>query len=97
MASVSKQDLIKKIAEHTGKSAKESGEFLGAFVESVKESLSAGDEVRLIGFGVFSAKKTAARTATNPRTREKVDVPESVKVRFVAGKELAESVKDLKL
>jgi hypothetical protein len=51
--------------------------------------------IELRNFGVFEVKKRAARKARNPRTGEKVFVPEKFVVTFKPGKEMEERVHEL--
>jgi hypothetical protein len=53
--------------------------------------------IELRNFGVFEVKKRAARKARNPRTGDKVSVPEKFVVTFKPGKEMEERVKQLEL
>ena len=92
MASVTKQDLIKKVVTKTSKTNKDVTEVISATLDAVRECLEAGDEVRLINFGVFSVKKSAARPGVNPKTREKMEVPAKMRVKFAPGKELNDAV-----
>lgn len=89
---VGRQDLIKKVATKANKSAKETTEFVNATLDAIKESLESGETVRLVGFGVFSVKDTAASVRVNPQTREKINVPARKRVKFTAGKELNDAV-----
>ncbi len=97
MASVSKNDLIKKVVAKTSKTNKDVTEIITATLDAIRESLEAGDEVRLINFGVFSVKKSAERAGVNPKTREKMTVPEKMRVKFAPGKELNDAVANVKL
>ena len=45
-----------------------------------------------MGFGSFEVKERAARTAVNPSTKAKMDIPASKTVAFKAGKALKDSV-----
>lgn len=92
MPSVTKPDLVRKVAEKTGQSAKDSEAVVNAVLDSVRESLEAGDEVRLVGFGVFAARESAERQGVNPKTREKITVPAQMRVRFSPGKLLNDAV-----
>ncbi len=92
MTSVTKQDLVKRIVAKTGKTNKEIGEILSATLDSIRECLETGEEVRLINFGVFSVRKSAARPGVNPKTGAKMEVPEKMRVKFAPGKELNEAV-----
>jgi DNA-binding protein HU-beta len=89
---IGRQDLIKLVATKAGKSAKETTEFVNSTLESIKEQLEKGETVRLVGFGVFSVKDTAASVRVNPQTREKINVPARKRVKFTAGKELNDAV-----
>ena len=51
--------------------------------------------IELRNFGVFEVKKRAARKARNPRTGQRVDVPEKYVVTFKPGKEMEEKVRQL--
>ncbi len=75
---MNKQELLRAVSEKSGMTLKDSGLFYEAFVEVVKDELKKGEKIALVGFGTFSAKKREARTAINPRTKAKVNVPATV-------------------
>jgi DNA-binding protein HU-beta len=89
---VGRQELIKRVAAKSNKSIKESTAFVNATLDTIRESLETGDSVRLVGFGVFSVRDTAASQRVNPQTREKITVPARKRVKFTPGKELNEAV-----
>ena len=45
------------------------------------------------GFGKFEVKSRPARTGVNPKTREKIQIPESKSPSFKAAKALKDAVK----
>jgi DNA-binding protein HU-beta len=92
MAAVGKTELVSRLAQSTGKSNKETAEVVTATLDAIRDALKAGDEVRLVGFGSFAVKTSAARTGVNPQTRAKIQVPAKQRVRFSPGKELSEAV-----
>jgi len=96
MASMTKQDLIKKVVAKTNKTNRDVTEIMTATLDAIREALETGDEIRLINFGVFSVKESAARTGVNPQTREKIEVPAKMRVKFAPGKELNDAVEALK-
>jgi DNA-binding protein HU-beta len=61
--------------------------------DSIADTLKKGEDVSVAGFGIFSAKMRAARTARNPRTGEPIDVPAMRVPKFRASKALKDSVK----
>lgn len=89
---MNKTELLNALAEKTELSKKDAEKVLNSFVESVTESLVAGDKVQLIGFGTFEVKARPARTARNPRTGEEIKIAASKAPVFKAGKALKEKV-----
>ena len=89
---VGRQELTKRIASQTGLTQKKAGEVLEATLENIRDSLNSGHEVRLVGFGSFKVRESAARKGVNPRDRKPIQVPAKNRVRFSPGKELSEAV-----
>lgn len=90
---MTKKELVDVIAAKTEMTKKDSETALNAVVEAIKEALVKGDDIRLVGFGTFSVKETAARTGRNPKTGEEIKIPAGKKVAFKASKELKEALK----
>lgn len=65
---------------------------IDATLAVISEALAKGEDVALVGFGSFSVRTQKARTARNPQTGEKVQVPAKKVVTFKAGKGLKEAV-----
>jgi DNA-binding protein HU-beta len=89
---VGRQDLTRRIASQAKLSQKQAGEVLETILDTIRESLQEGKEVRLVGFGSFKVRESHARKGVNPRTREAIEVPAKDRVRFFPGKELADAV-----
>lgn len=85
---MTKTELVSAIADRSGLNKNQAKDALDAFVASVSDSLKAGQEVRLIGFGSFMPVKRAAGLARNPKTGEKVKRPASHTCRFKVGDSL---------
>ncbi len=92
MAAIGKTELIRRVAQSSGKSNKETADLVNNTLDAIRDALKAGEEVRLVGFGSFSVKTTKARTGVNPQTRAKIQVPAKRRVRFSPGKELDDAV-----
>jgi nucleoid DNA-binding protein len=56
---------------------KEAELWYSCFVDSIKELLRQEKEVRLTSFATFSIRKRAARIGFNPKSKQKVSLPES--------------------
>jgi nucleoid DNA-binding protein len=89
---VGRQELSKRIAKQAKLSQKQASEVLEATLTAIREALQEGDEVRLVGFGSFKVRQSAARKGVNPRDRQPIEVPAKERVRFFPGKELSEAV-----
>src|SRR6266851_4649930 len=89
---VGRQELTKRIATQAGLTQKKAGEVLESTLDHIRDSLKAGHEVRLVGFGSFKVRRSAARKGVNPRDRKPIHVPAKNRVRFAPGKELSEAV-----
>ena len=87
-----KKDLIDRIAA-TGLTKRQASDALDATLEAIEEALSKGDSVLLTGFGKFEVRTRAARMGINPKTLEKIRLPETKVPAFKAGKSLKAAVK----
>jgi nucleoid DNA-binding protein len=87
-----RQELSRRIAQQADISQKQAQAALEATLKSIREALQSGNEVRLVGFGSFKVRRSAARKGVNPRDRQPIEVPAKERVRFTPGKELADAV-----
>lgn len=85
---MTKNQLIENAARSTGQSVLQTKKTVNAFIKEVEASIRKGDSVGIIGFGTFDTIKRKARTAQNPKTGEKVQVPAKTTVRYRAGSNL---------
>jgi DNA-binding protein HU-beta len=91
---MSKQELIKYVAQETGLSKKDTEAALKALVDGVKSALKKGDSVTLVGFGTFSVKQRNARTGRNPQTGATIQISARKVPVFRAGKGLKAASSD---
>ena len=90
---MNKSELISAVAGKTDASKKDAENFVESFTAIVTDTLKAGGEVALTGFGTFSAKQRAARTGRNPQTGETIQIKATVVPKFKAGKNLKDALK----
>ncbi|MDR1462366.1 MAG: integration host factor subunit beta [Azoarcus sp.] len=57
-------------------------------LESMIDALANGDRIEIRGFGSFSLNYRPPRVSRNPKSGDRVDVPEKYVPHFKAGKEL---------
>jgi len=87
-----KKDLIDRIVETTGTKRTLVKTVVQDFFDEIISELAKGNRVEFREFGVFETKTRPARTAQNPRTLEKVEVPAKRKVAFKPGRLMREGV-----
>jgi len=88
---MNKTELIDALADKLDIPKAQTGKFLDAFVETVKETLASGDTITLVGFGAFSRKDRPARTGRNPQTGAAMEIAAVKKPVFTAGKALKDA------
>lgn len=89
---MNKNDLISKVAEDAGLSKADASKAVDSVFDSITDSLKAGTEVRLVGFGTFAVAERAASEGRNPRTGEPITIAASKQPKFKAGKALKDAV-----
>ena len=92
---MTKKDIVKTISEKIDMTQLQTKEIVQHTFAAIMESLAQKGRVELRNFGVFIAKKRAARTARNPKTEETVHVPEKIVVTFKPGKKMEQLVSDM--
>lgn len=92
---MTKKEIVKTISEEIGLTQLKTKEIVQKTFDAIVETLVEEKRIELRNFGVFEVKRRAARKARNPRTGEKVFVPEKFVVTFKPGKEMEERVHEL--
>jgi integration host factor subunit beta len=91
---VTKKDLVNRIAERTGETKVVTKNVIQMFLDEIIAELGAGNRLEFRDFGVFEVRPRRARRAQNPRTLEKVSVPPKNVVKFKVGRIMRERVTD---
>ena len=92
MRTITKKELVNRIAEKTAVTKVVAKDIIQSFLDSIIEELAAGNRLEFREFGVFETKERAARLAQNPRTLEKVKVPAKRIVKFKVGRMMRQRV-----
>lgn len=92
---MTKKEIVKTISDEIGLTQLKTKEIVQKTFDAIVETLVEERRIELRNFGVFEVKKRAARKARNPRTGDKVYVPEKFVVTFKPGKEMEERVREL--
>lgn len=92
---MTKKEIVKTISEECGLTQLKTKEIVQKTFEAIIDTLVTEGRIELRNFGVFEVKRRAPRKARNPRSGERVDVPEKFVVTFKPGKEMEQRVLDL--
>lgn len=88
-----RSELISHLADkHPHLTASDIELVVKAVIDSIGNHLVKGGRVEIRGFGSFSAHARPPRLARNPRTGEKVHVPEKLVLKFRPGTEFRKRV-----
>jgi integration host factor subunit beta len=88
MATITKKDLIDRIAGSTPVKRAHVRKIVQLFLDMVADELAAQNRLEFREFGVFEVRARAPRTAQNPKTLERVRVPAKKTVKFKPGSAL---------
>ena len=91
---MNKGDLVDVVAGAAGFSKSATAHIIEETVAAIISAVSAGEAVRLSGFGTFEVQNRAPRTARNPRTGTQLVVPGTRVPRFRASPIFKEAVVD---
>ena len=89
---MTKAELIANVAKKAELTQKDTEAAVNAFFSTVQESLAAGENVQVTGFGTFEVRERAARVGRNPQTGEEIQIAAAKVPAFKPGKALKDAV-----
>jgi integration host factor subunit beta len=92
MSTVTKKELINRIAERTQAKRVLVKRIIQAFLDEVISELCENNRLEFRDFGVFETRTRAARIAQNPKTLDRVEVPAKRTVKFKMGRLMRENL-----
>jgi integration host factor subunit beta len=95
MATVTKKELIDRIADSTNSRRVQVKRVVQQFLDEIVKELGKGNRLEFRDFGVFESKLRKARKAQNPKTLQPVAVPEKRTVKFKVGRLMKQRLSDL--
>lgn len=91
---MNKNELIAKVADNTGFTKSDAAKAVDAMIDVITDTLTGGDEVRLVGFGTYTVVHRAATEGRNPRTGEVIKIAASKQPKFKPGKALKDAINE---
>jgi len=95
MSTVTKKELVERIAQSTGQRRVVVKKIVQQFLDEVVDEVKAGNRLEFRDFGVFEVKDRAPRMAQNPKTLERVPVPAKRTVKFKPGRRMREGLESV--
>src|SRR6516165_2272942 len=89
---MNQSELIEKVARAAELNQVAAGQALKAVVNAIRDSLAAGEAVRVSGLGTFNVASRPARKGRNPQSGETIKIAASKAVRFHAGKAVKDAL-----
>ena len=95
MSTITKKELIDRIADGTNYRRVQVKRIVQQFLDEIVNELGRGNRLEFRDFGVFETKLRKARKAQNPKTLEPVEVPEKRTVKFKVGRLMKQRLGDM--
>jgi integration host factor subunit beta len=90
---MTKSELIARLAARFPQLVAKDADFaVKMMLDAMSEALAKGDRIEIRGFGSFALNYRPPRVGRNPKSGDRVSVPEKYVPHFKAGKELRERV-----
>lgn len=89
---MNKADIVNLVAARTELSKTTINQSISAAFDVIMDAVAEGRKVSVIGFGSFEPRKRSARSGFNPKTGERISIPEKRVPVFTAGKSFKETV-----
>ena len=89
MTTVTKKNLIQKIAQNCGMHPNDVRHVIQAFLDEMTDSLSHGDRLEFRDFGVFEVVQRKQKIGRNPKNAQvPIVIPARKAVKFTPGKKM---------
>lgn len=88
---MNKAELVADVAERTGLTKAGTASVLNSLIESVKQAVADGEEVRISDLFTLTVERREAKTGRNPRTGEPVQIPAKNAVKIKPAKSLVDA------
>ncbi len=92
---MTKADLVDSIYEKVGLSKKEAQDIIEILFETMKQTFSEGESVKISGFGTFHVRNKMARRGRNPKTGADLEITPRRVITFKISNQLKDEIEKL--
>lgn len=89
---LTRRELAESLSNRLGYSQSNCALIVDSFLDKMKQTLLAGETIKLVHFGTFTVRDKAPRKGRNPRTGETITIKKRQTVSFRPSKKLRELV-----
>lgn len=79
---MTKAGIVNSVYDRLDITKKEAGDYVEAVLDTIKDTLSEGEDIKVSGFGKFEIRAKGERVGRNPRTGVEIKIPERCVLRF---------------
>ena len=87
-----KKDLIDFVCKKSSITEKEASKTIDIVLDGIIQGLKDKQSIKIIGFGTFKTSHYPAHQGRNPRTKEIINIPASIRISFKAGEKFKNTV-----
>jgi integration host factor subunit alpha len=92
ISNLTRKELTETLANQLGYSQSNCALIVDSFLDNMKQSMLAGESIKLVHFGTFTVRDKSPRRGRNPRTGETITIKKRQAVSFRPSKKLRELV-----
>jgi integration host factor subunit alpha len=89
---LTRKELAEAVVEHLGFSQSSCAEIVDSVLDTMKQTLLAGEAIKIVHFGTFSLRHKSPRNGRNPRTGDAITIKKRQTVSFRPSKQLREEI-----
>ncbi len=71
---MTKADIVEALYQKVGFSKKEAADLVEMVFDTIKDTLSKGDKIKISGFGNFLVREKRSRMGRNPQTGQSIEI-----------------------
>ena len=71
---LTKADIVETMYQKVGISKKEAADYVELVFDTIKQTLSTGDKMKISGFGNFVVREKRSRVGRNPQTGQSIEI-----------------------
>lgn len=90
---MTKAEIVASMADKMGSTKKTAADALDAFIDTVTDCVSAGEEVRVSGLATFKVVDQKARKGRNPKTGQAINIPARKALKISGSKPLKDAAR----